>query len=77
MADRLTQLQDAVDQVCFFDVVSLPVIDRNQLANQFVASLYYINRHHDLQTLSATDNVRQEKKSEGEQDPREKEGINF
>jgi mediator of RNA polymerase II transcription subunit 21 len=46
-----------------------------QLANQFVASLYYINKHHDLQTLSATDVVRQEKKTEDGQDPREKEGV--
>jgi mediator of RNA polymerase II transcription subunit 21 len=40
-----------------------------------VASLYYINKHHDLQTLSPTDTVRQEKKTEGEQDPIEKEGT--
>jgi len=57
MADRLTQLQDAVDQ----------------LANQFVACLYYINKHHDLQTLGPTDVIRQEKKPEGELDPRERE----
>ncbi|KAI9736091.1 MAG: RNA polymerase II mediator complex subunit [Claussenomyces sp. TS43310] len=42
MADRLTQLQDAVDQ----------------LAHQFVACLYYVHRHHDLEPLSATDKVR-------------------
>jgi len=42
MADRLTQLQDAVDQ----------------LAHQFVACLYYINQHHDLKTVNASDKVR-------------------
>jgi mediator of RNA polymerase II transcription subunit 21 len=33
-----------------------------KLANQFVASIYYINKHHDLQTLSATDTIRNDKK---------------
>ncbi|KAH6673571.1 mediator complex, subunit Med21 [Halenospora varia] len=48
MADRLTQLQDAVDQ----------------LANQFIASIYYVNRHHNLQAVSATDTVRNDKKAD-------------
>ena len=39
-----------------------------------MASLYYINKHHDLQTLTATDNVRQDKKNDGEQDLQEQEG---
>ncbi|CAG8961038.1 hypothetical protein HYFRA_00002578 [Hymenoscyphus fraxineus] len=58
MADRLTQLQDA-------------------LANQFVASIYYVNKHHDLQTLSATDSVRDTKKeNEGAQrDPQDVEPL--
>jgi hypothetical protein len=38
-----------------------------------IASLFYINRHHDLQTLGPKDVVRQDKKVEGEPE-REKEG---
>ncbi|KAK5651562.1 hypothetical protein OQA88_11927 [Cercophora sp. LCS_1] len=41
MADRLTQLQEAVDQ----------------LANQFVACFYYLERHHDLQPFGPNDKV--------------------
>ncbi|TVY46494.1 Mediator of RNA polymerase II transcription subunit [Lachnellula occidentalis] len=51
MADKLTQLQDAVDQ----------------LANQFVASLYYVHKHHDLKTLGGSDKIREEKKDEAAQ----------
>jgi mediator of RNA polymerase II transcription subunit 21 len=51
------------------------MLTESQLANQFIASLYYINKHHDLQTLSPADVVRQEKKTEGEVDPREREGM--
>jgi hypothetical protein len=40
---------------------------------QMIASLFYINRHHDLQTLGPKDVVRQDKKVEGEPE-REKEG---
>ncbi|KAF5574583.1 mediator-RNA polymerase II transcription subunit 21 [Fusarium pseudoanthophilum] len=39
MGDRLTQLQDAVDQ----------------LATQFVACLHYVNKRHDLETLGPND----------------------
>ncbi|KAI9054976.1 hypothetical protein LZ554_002119 [Drepanopeziza brunnea f. sp. 'monogermtubi'] len=48
MADLLTQLQDAVDQ----------------LANQFVASLFYVHKHHDYQKLNPNDTIRQEPKNE-------------
>ncbi|CZT43629.1 related to component of RNA polymerase II holoenzyme [Rhynchosporium secalis] len=50
MTDRLTQLQDAVDQ----------------LANQFVASLFYVHKHHDYSTLGLNDTVRQEAKNAGD-----------
>ncbi|CZT06166.1 probable component of RNA polymerase II holoenzyme [Rhynchosporium agropyri] len=50
MTDRLTQLQDAVDQ----------------LANQFVASLFYVHKHHDYSTLGPNDTVRQEAKNAGD-----------
>ncbi|ODA76321.1 hypothetical protein RJ55_08166 [Drechmeria coniospora] len=52
MGDRLTQLQDAVDQ----------------LAQQFVASLHFVHRRHDLKTLGPNDRVRDIK-----QDPHQKE----
>jgi len=38
-----------------------------QLANQFVASLYYVHKHHDLKTLGASDKIREEKKDEAAQ----------
>ncbi|EKJ77258.1 hypothetical protein NXS19_010016 [Fusarium pseudograminearum] len=45
MGDRLTQLQDAVDQ----------------LAQQFVACLHYVNKRHDLEILSPNDKIREVK----------------
>ncbi|PHH59344.1 hypothetical protein CDD81_3372 [Ophiocordyceps australis] len=42
MGDRLTQLQDAVDQ----------------LAQQLVACLHFVHRRHDLETLGPKDKVR-------------------
>ncbi|KAG5987793.1 hypothetical protein E4U54_004873 [Claviceps lovelessii] len=42
MGDRLTQLQDAVDQ----------------LAQQFVASLHFVHMRHDLQLLGPNDKIR-------------------
>jgi len=42
MGDRLTQLQDAVDQ----------------LAQQFVAALHFVHKRHDLEVLGPNDKVR-------------------
>ncbi|KAH7328161.1 mediator complex, subunit Med21 [Stachybotrys elegans] len=42
MSDRLTQLQDAVDQ----------------LAQQFVACLHFVHMRHDLETLGPSDKIR-------------------
>ncbi|KEY65565.1 hypothetical protein S7711_08244 [Stachybotrys chartarum IBT 7711] len=42
MGDRLTQLQDAVDQ----------------LAQQFVACLHFVHMRHDLETLGPNDKIR-------------------
>lgn len=50
MGDRLTQLQDAVDQ----------------LAHQFVACIHYVNRHHDLETLGPNDQIREIKQQEAD-----------
>ena len=75
MADRLTQLQDAADQVCSHSIAPNVLLTPAQLVTQMVASLFYINRHHDLQTLGPKDVVRQDKKVEGEPE-REKEGLN-
>ncbi|KAG9245741.1 mediator complex, subunit Med21 [Calycina marina] len=50
MGDKLTQIQEAVDD----------------LANQMVACLYYLNRHHDWQTLSPNDVIRGQSKNEFE-----------
>jgi hypothetical protein len=33
-------------------------IDKDQLAHQFVACIYYVHTHHDLQPVSPTDKVR-------------------
>ncbi|KAI2473080.1 CSE2-domain-containing protein [Annulohypoxylon bovei var. microspora] len=52
MGDRLTQLQDAVDQ----------------LAQQFVASIHYINRHHNLETLGPGDQIRDIKQEPDQQE---------
>ncbi|KAG5745855.1 hypothetical protein H9Q69_011581 [Fusarium xylarioides] len=52
MGDRLTQLQDAVDQ----------------LATQFVACLHYVNKRHDLETLGPNDKVREVKDAPKEVD---------
>ncbi|KAK0643512.1 mediator complex, subunit Med21 [Cercophora newfieldiana] len=41
MGDRLTQLQQAVDQ----------------LANQFIATFYFLERHHDLEQFGPNDKI--------------------
>ncbi|KAI0020576.1 mediator of RNA polymerase II transcription subunit 21 [Xylariomycetidae sp. FL0641] len=51
MGDRLTQLQDAVDQ----------------LAHQFVACVHYVSRHHSLETLGPNDQIQVIPKQEPEQ----------
>ncbi|PHH54158.1 Mediator of RNA polymerase II transcription subunit 21 [Ceratocystis fimbriata CBS 114723] len=55
MSDNLTQLQDAVDQ----------------LAQQFVACIHFVNKRHDLELLDETDQVRDGKNEveEKEVDP--------
>ncbi|CEI69712.1 hypothetical protein FVEN_g11455 [Fusarium venenatum] len=45
MGDRLTQLQDGLDQ----------------LAQQFVACLHYVNKRHDLEILGPNDKIREVK----------------
>ncbi|KAI1470441.1 CSE2-domain-containing protein [Daldinia bambusicola] len=52
MGDRLTQLQDAVDQ----------------LAQQFVACVHYINRHHNLEIMNPTDQIRDVKQEPGQEE---------
>ncbi|KAG9259257.1 RNA polymerase II transcription mediator [Emericellopsis atlantica] len=51
MTDRLTQLQDAVDQ----------------LAQQFVAAVHFVHKRHDYQTLGPNDKVREVKPEEMQQ----------
>jgi len=55
MGDRLTQLQDAVDQ----------------FATQMVASIHYLNRHHDLELLGPKDQINQATKQNPEEDQKE------
>ena len=64
MGDRLTQLQDAVDQVCCAigptqaTCSQLTVLVAPQLAQQFVASYYYVERHHGYEVLGPKDEIR-------------------
>lgn len=45
----------------------LPVAKR-QLAQQFVASVHYINRHHNLETLGPNDQIREVTKEPEQQE---------
>jgi hypothetical protein len=49
--DRITQLQDAIDQVSTF---SQEITDNLQMATQFYSALHYLNTHHDF--VSVNDN---------------------
>lgn len=75
MMDRLTQLQDAVDQVRQSFGFLRSAANHLQLANQFVASLFYVHKHHDYATLGPNDAVRQEAKSEADSAGKEQDGI--
>lgn len=57
MADRLTQLQDAVDQAGYYRVEGT-LLSKSQLAHQFVACIYYVHKHHSIVPVTATDVVR-------------------
>jgi len=46
--DRITQLQDAIDQVCPFSVQ----ISLQQMATQFYSALNYLNTHHDFVSVN-------------------------
>lgn len=73
MGDRLTQLQDAVDQVRILvmrTILASVRTDVFQLAQQFVACLYFVHRRHELETLGPDDKVRDVK-----QEQQEKEGV--
>ncbi|KIH90145.1 mediator of RNA polymerase II transcription subunit 21 [Sporothrix brasiliensis 5110] len=49
-ADSLSQVQDAVDQ----------------LAHQFLACLYFLERHHNLEKLGPTDIIQEQQKTESQ-----------
>ncbi|VUC23074.1 unnamed protein product [Clonostachys rosea] len=59
MGDRLTQVQDAVDQ----------------LAQQFVAALYFVHRRHDLETLGPKDKIRDVPKQDPQAPPSEVDSL--
>lgn len=73
---RIVLLNSKMLSIRYAAPTNLPSLPANaiQLTTQFVASLWYLNRHHDYQTLSPKDIVRQDKKVEGEPE-REKEGT--
>ncbi|KAF1736759.1 Mediator of RNA polymerase II transcription subunit 21 [Beauveria bassiana] len=60
MSDSLTQLQDAVDQ----------------LAQQFVASLHFVHRRHDLETLGPNDKIRDVKQEPNQKEDEFAAGLN-
>jgi len=58
MGDRLTQLQQAVDQVTSCaNILNLRKLTFRKLANQFVACFYFLERHHDLEQFGPSDKI--------------------
>lgn len=62
MSDRLTQLQEAADEVCSPQrprTKNKPQTanPRPQLANQFIACFYYLERRHDLEPFGPNDKI--------------------
>lgn len=74
MSDRLTQLQDAVDQVGDWPPRFLTVygtfLTNPKLAQQFVAALHFVHRRHNLETLGPGDKIRDVKQEQDQKEGR-------
>lgn len=69
--DRLTQLQNAIDQVRFVIKLMHPAPANPvclQLAHQLVAGLHFVNWRHDLEVLGPNDSIRDVKQEPGYQE---------